>query len=84
MGEYLKRAERSRATDDDVNAVELNFSKKRKLYCDLGNEYRGDLELPKNALSPVASSTSGCFKCDESIEVGRRSFRSPDLEDVDW
>ncbi|KAK4424188.1 Cyclin-dependent kinase inhibitor 7 [Sesamum alatum] len=78
MGEYMKKCERIRATED---VMWLNFSKKRKLYCELDNEYTGEVELVQNAESPAASRTSCWY--DESIEVGRRSSRSPDLENVD-
>ncbi|XP_011092584.1 cyclin-dependent kinase inhibitor 7 [Sesamum indicum] len=80
MGEYMKKCERIRATED---VMWLNFSKKRKLYCELENEYAGDVELVQNASSPATSRTSCWYEYDESIEVGRRSSRSPDLENVD-
>ncbi|KAL0387014.1 UNVERIFIED_CONTAM: Cyclin-dependent kinase inhibitor 7 [Sesamum radiatum] len=80
MGEYMKKCERIRATED---VMWLNFSKKRKLYRELENDYTGDVELVQNAESPAASRTSCWYEYDESIEVGRRSSRSPDLENVD-
>lgn len=68
MKQYLKKCEKSRATE------EMQTS----LYCVFGNEYRGDTELPDNASSPASSGTSGCCKYDKSPEAGR--LRSPDLE----
>ncbi|KAI3448099.1 hypothetical protein Pfo_004764 [Paulownia fortunei] len=81
MGECLKKCKGSRATEE---VMQLNFSKKRKLYSEHGNEYCSAVELPENAVSPAASVISGCYKGDHSSEVGGRRLRSADLENVDW
>ncbi|KAK6120973.1 hypothetical protein DH2020_045283 [Rehmannia glutinosa] len=57
--------------------MQMNFSKKRKLYCEHENEYCSNVELPENAVSPAAHQVV------ESTEVGRKSLRSSDLENVD-
>lgn len=81
MGEYLKRCEtvpmKGRAMEEDMQLI---FSKKRKVYSELENEYCGDVELAENSVSPASSRTSGCSKHDESNDVYKKSLRSPDLE----
>ncbi|KAG8364269.1 hypothetical protein BUALT_Bualt19G0110700 [Buddleja alternifolia] len=68
--------------EDDIR---LNFSKRRKLYCEPENVYYSDIEMPDNLMSPApeASRSSGCYMYDESNDVVRRSLRSPDLESAD-
>lgn len=82
MGEFLKRCESVRikcrtTTEEDMR---LSFSKKRKVYAKLENDYGGEAE---NSVSPAASRTSSCSKHDDSSDVVKKSPRSPDLENAD-
>ncbi|KAL0334845.1 UNVERIFIED_CONTAM: Cyclin-dependent kinase inhibitor 7 [Sesamum radiatum] len=84
MGDYMKRCDKSvtmKSTMEDD--MQLISSKKRKVYSELENECRGNVELEENSVSPAASRTSGCCKHDESSDVVKRSSRSSDLENVD-
>lgn len=84
MGEFLERREsvriKCRAMEEDMR---LSFSKKRKVYSKLGDEYCVEAELEENSVSPAASRTSSCSKHEDSSDVVKKSPRSPDLENAD-